>query len=54
MAASGAPDRTENHAINIADVSLQLLSKVRSLILPSGLRIEIRIGKKLTLTFYVC
>ncbi|KAG7211720.1 hypothetical protein KM043_010966 [Ampulex compressa] len=44
MAASGAPDRTENHARNIADVSLQLIKHVRSLKLPSGLDIRIRIG----------
>lgn len=44
MAASGAPDRNENHAQNIADVSLQLIQHVRSL-LPSGLDIRIRIGK---------
>lgn len=44
MAASGAPDRNENHAQNIADVSLQLIENVRSLELPSGLNIRIRIG----------
>lgn len=44
MAASGAPDRNENHAQNIADVSLQLIENVRSLELPSGLDIRIRIG----------
>ncbi|XP_076659417.1 soluble guanylate cyclase 89Da-like [Halictus rubicundus] len=44
MAASGAPDRTENHAQNIADVSLQLIKHVQSLKLPSGLDIHIRIG----------
>ena len=44
MAASGAPDRTEDHARNAADVSLQLLSNVRSIKLPSGLDIHIRIG----------
>ncbi|XP_067214413.1 soluble guanylate cyclase 89Db-like [Linepithema humile] len=44
MAASGAPDRTENHAQNIADVSLQLIKHVRSLKLPSGLDIRVRIG----------
>ncbi|XP_032456579.1 soluble guanylate cyclase 89Da [Nasonia vitripennis] len=44
MAASGAPDRTDDHAINVADVSLQLISQVRSLVLPSGLEIQIRIG----------
>ncbi|XP_036144536.1 soluble guanylate cyclase 89Db isoform X6 [Monomorium pharaonis] len=44
MAASGAPDRNDNHAQNIADVSLQLIEHVRSLKLPSGLDIRIRIG----------
>ncbi|XP_014213715.1 soluble guanylate cyclase 89Db-like [Copidosoma floridanum] len=44
MAASGAPDRTLDHAINVADVSIQLLAQVRSLILPSGLDLQIRIG----------
>ncbi|XP_031838866.1 soluble guanylate cyclase 89Da-like [Nomia melanderi] len=44
MAASGAPDRTEKHAQNIADVSLQLIKHVQSLKLPSGLDIHIRIG----------
>ncbi|KAL6262140.1 hypothetical protein P5V15_007237 [Pogonomyrmex californicus] len=44
MAASGAPDRNENHAQNIADVSLQLIEHVRSLKLSSGLNIRIRIG----------
>uniref|UniRef100_A0A0C9PMU3 guanylate cyclase n=2 Tax=Fopius arisanus TaxID=64838 RepID=A0A0C9PMU3_9HYME len=44
MAASGAPDRTKNHARNIADVSLQLITRVRSLQLPSGVAIQIRIG----------
>ena len=47
MAASGAPDRTADHAINIADVSLQLVAQVRSLVLPSGLDIQIRIGKNI-------
>lgn len=44
MAASGAPDRTKHHARNIADVSLQLINRVRFLKLPSGLDIQIRIG----------
>ncbi|KAL0134164.1 hypothetical protein PUN28_001180 [Cardiocondyla obscurior] len=44
MAASGAPDRNKNHAQNVADVSLQLIEHVRSLKLPSGLDIRIRIG----------
>ncbi|XP_012288927.1 soluble guanylate cyclase 89Db [Orussus abietinus] len=44
MAASGAPDRTDNHAKNVADLSLQLITHVRSLKLPSGLDLQIRIG----------
>ncbi|XP_043470147.1 soluble guanylate cyclase 89Da-like [Leptopilina heterotoma] len=44
MAASGAPDRTEDHARNAADVSIELLNNVRSIKLPSGLDIHIRIG----------
>lgn len=44
MVASGAPDRTESHARNITDVSLQLLKHVRSLKLPSHIDIQIRIG----------
>lgn len=46
MAASGAPDRTEHHAKNIADVSLHLIKRVRSLKLASGLDIQIRIGNR--------
>lgn len=49
MAASGAPDRNENHAQDIADVSLQLIEHVRSLKLPSGFDIRIRIGNSLSL-----
>ncbi|XP_044019324.1 soluble guanylate cyclase 89Db-like [Aphidius gifuensis] len=44
MAASGAPDKTKDHAKNVADVSLQLITRVRSLKLPSGIDIQIRIG----------
>jgi len=51
MAASGAPDRNENHAQNIADVSLQLIKHVRSLKLPSGLGIRIRIGNIFRIQF---
>lgn len=45
MAASGAPDRTEDHAKNVADLAIQLISQVRLLTLPSTLDIKIRIGK---------
>ncbi|XP_066591877.1 soluble guanylate cyclase 89Da-like [Prorops nasuta] len=44
MAAGGAPDKDENHAQNIADVSLQLIRNVRCMKLPSELDIQIRIG----------
>lgn len=54
MAASGAPDRTDDHAINVADVSLQLISQVRSLVLPSGLDIQIRIGEDRYILVYQC
>lgn len=47
MAASGAPDVSKDHALNIADVSIQLLKQVRSLKLPSGIDIQIRIGTSL-------
>ncbi|XP_058791395.1 soluble guanylate cyclase 89Db-like isoform X2 [Phymastichus coffea] len=44
MAASGAPDRADDHAVNVADVALQLVSQVRSLSLPSARDIQVRIG----------
>lgn len=45
MAASGAPDQTKHHARNIADVSLELLSHIGSLEVPSGIEMQIRIGE---------
>jgi guanylate cyclase len=45
MAVSGAPEYTPAHAENVADVALCLLRQVKQLQLPSGIRIQIRIGK---------
>jgi hypothetical protein len=45
MAVSGAPEYTPQHAENVADVALSLLRHVKQLKLPSGIRIQIRIGK---------
>ncbi|XP_049785807.1 soluble guanylate cyclase 89Db-like [Schistocerca cancellata] len=44
MAVSGAPETSPRHAQNVADVSLQLVRRVRELRLPSGISIQIRIG----------
>lgn len=40
MAASGAPERTEKHAQNVADLGLHMLESVEKL----DSKIEIRIG----------
>lgn len=45
MAVSGAPERTEFHAQNICDVSLSMMSQVKQLQMPSGTKVEVRIGK---------
>lgn len=44
MAASGAPERTERHAQNVADLSLRMVESVKSLDTSSDSKIEIRIG----------
>ncbi|KAG5867251.1 hypothetical protein JTB14_012831 [Gonioctena quinquepunctata] len=44
MAVCGAPDRSEDHAQNIADVSLDMVKHVRQLEIPSGTKVEVRIG----------
>nr|CAD7394584.1 unnamed protein product [Timema cristinae] len=44
MAVSGAPEFTPDHAQNVADVSLCLVRRVEQMHLPSGIRIQIRIG----------
>lgn len=44
MAASGAPERTDLHAQQVADVALSMTEKIKELRTPSGAKIEIRIG----------
>lgn len=44
MAASGAPERTEKHAQNVADLALRMLESVKKLDTSSDSKIEIRIG----------
>ncbi|KAI4457336.1 guanylate cyclase soluble subunit beta-2 [Holotrichia oblita] len=44
MAASGAPERTKDHAINVADFSLALIKGVKDLTLPSGGEVDVKIG----------
>lgn len=51
MAVSGAPERTEFHAQNICDVSLSMINQVKQLQMPSGTKVEVRIGN-LTLNFF--
>lgn len=45
MAVSGAPERSEKHAANVIDVSLGMVKHVRQLQIPSGTKVEVRIGK---------
>ncbi|KAF5299447.1 hypothetical protein FQR65_LT01027 [Abscondita terminalis] len=44
MAASGAPEKTRNHAENVANLSLSMIENVKSIRTPSGGKVEIRIG----------
>ncbi|KAK4882895.1 hypothetical protein RN001_006214 [Aquatica leii] len=44
MASSGAPERTTSHAENVANLSLSMIDHVKSLRMPSGGKVEIRIG----------
>lgn len=44
MAASGAPERTEKHAQNVADLGLRMLESVKKLDISADSKIEIRIG----------
>ncbi|XP_017776653.1 PREDICTED: soluble guanylate cyclase 89Db-like [Nicrophorus vespilloides] len=44
MAAAGAPERTEEHAEQVADVSLAMVKGVKNLKLPDGVKADIRIG----------
>ncbi|XP_074041184.1 soluble guanylate cyclase 89Da isoform X2 [Leptinotarsa decemlineata] len=44
MAVCGAPDKNDDHAQNIADVSLCMVKHVRQLKIPSGTKVDVRIG----------
>ncbi|KAJ8919157.1 hypothetical protein NQ315_012143 [Exocentrus adspersus] len=44
MAVCGAPERNENHARNITDVALCMVKHVKQLQIPSGTKVEVRIG----------
>ncbi|XP_018562428.1 soluble guanylate cyclase 89Db-like [Anoplophora glabripennis] len=44
MAVCGAPDRNDSHARNITDVSLCMVKHVKQLQIPSGTKVEVRIG----------
>lgn len=48
MAASGAPERTELHAQNVADVSLAMIKGVEEMKNTTGQKVEIRIGRLIT------
>ncbi|CAH1111122.1 unnamed protein product, partial [Psylliodes chrysocephalus] len=44
MAVCGAPNKNDNHAKNIVDVSLEMVHHVKQLQIPSGNKVEVRIG----------
>ncbi|KAL3278568.1 hypothetical protein HHI36_016114 [Cryptolaemus montrouzieri] len=44
MAVSGAPEKSETHASNICDVSLNMVEHVDQLQIPSGTKVGVRIG----------
>lgn len=46
MAASGAPERTDKHAQNVADLALRMLESVQKLDTSKDSKIEIRIGTR--------
>lgn len=45
MAVSGAPERTEKHAENIAAVALEMIDQVQDIRGPDGAKVNIRIGR---------
>lgn len=53
MAVCGAPERTELHAQNICDVSLSMINQVKQLQMPSGAKVEVRIGSNSSASCYV-
>lgn len=44
MAVCGAPNENENHARNIVDVSLEMVKHIKQLKIPSGTKVDVRIG----------
>lgn len=44
MAASGAPDRLEDHAMRVADVSQELINSVKTMKLTAQFDLQIRVG----------
>jgi guanylate cyclase len=44
MAVSGAPEKTPTHAQNVCDVSVCMMQHVKRLKIPSGTKVDIRIG----------
>lgn len=55
MASSGAPEKTERHAKNIADISLCMIEKVKEVSRVLGSEVDVRIGKYIVLLlFNIC
>lgn len=44
MTVSGAPVKSDAHALNICDVALCMVKHVKQLQIPSGTKVEVRIG----------
>ncbi|XP_057656008.1 soluble guanylate cyclase 89Db-like [Diorhabda carinulata] len=44
MAVCGAPNKNENHARNIIDAALEMVKHIRQLKIPSGTKVDVRIG----------
>ncbi|CAH0554050.1 unnamed protein product [Brassicogethes aeneus] len=44
MAVCGAPEKNEHHAVNISDVSLNMVKLVKELNIPSQSKVDVRIG----------
>jgi guanylate cyclase len=51
MAVSGAPEKTPTHAQNVCDVSVCMMQHVKRLKIPSGTKVDIRIGTQINLPF---
>lgn len=53
MSVCGAPEPNENHAQNILDVSLCMVKHVKQLQIPSGTKVEVRIGSYTFLVIFI-